>query len=124
MLIWIFGGVKKNTIHLLEKNKASGYIELERARVRWFLSLDFNDIPQASKTDGNRTYRSIIIDNEEIEFSYGFDDLHTRSFVKILEGDGYGLREAKPAIETVYGIRNALPVGLKGDYHPLCKRNY
>ncbi|UCH13573.1 MAG: Gfo/Idh/MocA family oxidoreductase [Bacteroidales bacterium] len=124
MLIWIFGGVKKNVIHLLEKNRASGYLELERAKIRWFLSLDYNDIPQSAKTAGNRTYRSIIIDKEEIEFSYGFDDLHTRSYVKILEGDGYGLREAKPAIETVYGIRNALPVGLKGDYHPLCKRTY
>ena len=121
MLIWIFGNVKKNTIHLLERNKASGLLELERARVRWFLSLDFNDIPQSSKGEKSRTYRSIIIDKEEIEFSYGFDDLHTRSYVKILEGEGFGLKEAKPAIETVYTIRNAIPVGLKGDYHQLCE---
>jgi UDP-N-acetyl-2-amino-2-deoxyglucuronate dehydrogenase len=124
MLIWIFGDVKKNIVHLLERNKASGYLELERARVRWFLSLDFNDIPRSSKVDKGRTYRSIMIDREEIEFSYGFDDLHTRSYVKIFAGEGFGLREAKPAIETVYTIRNAMPVGLKGDYHPLCKRDY
>jgi UDP-N-acetyl-2-amino-2-deoxyglucuronate dehydrogenase len=124
MLIWIFGKVKKNIVHLLERNKASGYLELERARVRWFLSLDFNDIPESAKAEKTRTYRSITIDKEEIEFSYGFDDLHTRSYIKILDGDGFGLREAKPAIETVYTIRNAKPVGLKGDFHPLCKKNY
>ena len=122
MLIWIFGNVRKNIIHLLERNKASGCLELERARVRWFLSLDFNDIPGSSKSENNRTYRSITVDREEIEFSYGFDDLHTRSYIKILSGEGYGLKEAKPAIETVYTIRNASPAGLKGDYHPLCKK--
>jgi UDP-N-acetyl-2-amino-2-deoxyglucuronate dehydrogenase len=124
MLIWIFGSVRKNIIHMLERNKASGYLELERARVRWYLSLDFNDIPRSSKRENNRTYRSITIDREEIEFSSGFDDLHTRSYTRILEGEGYGLREAKPAIETVYTIRNASPLGLKGDYHPLCKKAY
>ena len=108
---------------MLERNKASGYLELERARVRWFLSLDYNDIPQSSKVEKGLTYRSIMINREEIEFSYGFDDLHTRSYVKILAGDGFGLREAEPAIETVYAIRNAVPVGLKGDYHPLCKKD-
>jgi UDP-N-acetyl-2-amino-2-deoxyglucuronate dehydrogenase len=124
MLIWIFGSVRKNIIHMLERNKASGYLELEKARVRWYLSLDFNDIPRSSKIENNRTYRSITIDSEEIEFSSGFDDLHTRSYIRILEGEGYGLREAKPAIETVYTIRNASPLGLKGDYHPLCKKAY
>ncbi len=124
MLIWIFGSVRKNIIHMLERNKASGYLELERARVRWYLSLDFNDIPRSSKSENSRTYRSITIDREEIEFSSGFDDLHTRSYIRILEGEGYGLREAKPAIETVYTIRNASPLGLKGDYHPLCKKAY
>jgi UDP-N-acetyl-2-amino-2-deoxyglucuronate dehydrogenase len=124
MLIWIFGSVRKNIIHMLERNKASGYLELERARVRWYLSLDFNDIPRSLKNKNNRTYRSITIDREEIEFSSGFDDLHTRSYIRILEGEGYGLREAKPAIETVYTIRNASPLGLKGDYHPLCKKAY
>jgi UDP-N-acetyl-2-amino-2-deoxyglucuronate dehydrogenase len=124
MLIWIFGKVKKNIVHLLERNKASGCLELERARVRWYLSLDFNDLPPSSKREKGRTYRCIMIDREEIEFSYGFDDLHTRSYIQILSGEGFGLREAKPAVETVYTIRNAVPVGLKGDYHPLCKRDH
>jgi UDP-N-acetyl-2-amino-2-deoxyglucuronate dehydrogenase len=124
MLIWIFGNVRKNTIHLLERNKASGFLELEKARVRWYLSLDFNDVPRACKNKNVRTYRSITIDSEEIEYSSGFDDLHKRSYIKILKGKGYGLKEAKPAIETVYNIRNAMPVGLKGDYHPFCKKEY
>ena len=124
MLIWIFGSVRKNVIHMRERTKASGYIELEKARVRWYLSLDFNDIPQTAQIENSRTYRSITIDREEIEFTYGFDDLHTRSYIKILGGEGYGLKEAKPAIETVYAIRNATPVGLKGDFHPLCRKTY
>jgi UDP-N-acetyl-2-amino-2-deoxyglucuronate dehydrogenase len=124
MLIWIFGNVRRNTVHLLERNKASGFLELERARVRWYLSLDFNDVLRACNNKNVRTYRSITIDREEIEFSSGFDDLHTRSYIKIFEGEGYGLKEAKPAIDMVYNIRNAIPVGLKGDYHPLCKKEY
>jgi UDP-N-acetyl-2-amino-2-deoxyglucuronate dehydrogenase len=124
MLLWIFGNVRKNTVHLLERNKASGFLELERARVRWYLSLDFNDVLRACNNKNVRTYRSITIDREEVEFSSGFDDLHTRSYIKIFKGEGYGLSEAKPAIETVYNIRNAIPVGLKGDYHPLCKKEY
>ncbi len=124
MLIWIFGDVKKNIVHLRDRNKASGYLELEKAKVRWFLSLDCNDIPGNVKEDKPRTYRSIIIDKEEIEFSEGFEELHTRSYFKILNGEAYGLKEAKPAIEAVYMIRNAIPVGLKGDFHPLCRKKY
>jgi UDP-N-acetyl-2-amino-2-deoxyglucuronate dehydrogenase len=122
MLLWIFGGVRKNIVYLLERNKASGYLELERANVRWFLSLDYNDIPLSSRNGKMRTYRSITIDNQEIDFSEGFDDLHTRSYVKILSGDGYGLKEAKPAIEAVYTIRNSKTVALKDHYHPFCKK--
>jgi len=124
MLIWTFGNVKKNVVHLRERNKASGFMELERARVRWFLSLDYNDIPREVRQEKIRTFRSITIDKEEIEFSEGFEDLHTRSYNGILEHKGYGLKEAKPAIEAVYMIRNALPVGLQGDFHPLCKGKY
>ncbi len=122
MLSWIFGNVKQNIVHLLEPDKASGYLELDKARVRWYLSLDYNDIPPAVKEKGQRTYRSITMNNEEIEFSEGFTDLHTESYNKILQGNGFRLLEAKNAIETVYTIRNARPIGLKGDYHPLCAR--
>jgi len=121
MLIWIFGGVRENTVHLLQPNKASGCLELEKARVRWFLSLDDNDLPQAVKEKGKRTYRSITMDEQEIEFSEGFTDLHTKSYEEILAGRGFGMMEAKASIETVYTIRNANHVGLKDDCHELCK---
>lgn len=121
MLIWIFGPVKQNIVHKLETNKASGYLDLEKARVKWYLSLDYEDIPKTVKEKGARTYRSIKLDQEEIEFSGGFTDLHTTSYQKILSGEGFPLLDAKPSIETVYNIRNATPIGLKGEYHPMCK---
>ncbi|NJK85510.1 MAG: Gfo/Idh/MocA family oxidoreductase [Bacteroidales bacterium] len=120
MLTWIFGGVKSNIVHISERSKAAGYLELEKARIRWYLSIDYNDIPTEIKAKGARTYRSITLNNEEIEFSEGFTDLHTRSYENILSGNGFKLTEAKPSIETVYTIRNTAPVGLKGEYHPLC----
>lgn len=122
MLIWIFGGVKRNIVHLLEQDKAAGFLELEKARVRWFLSLDYNDIPEEIKKQNVRTFRSIIMNNEKFEFSEGFTDLHTRSYEEILNNNGFRLKEAKPSIETVFTIRNAKPVGLKGEYHELCKK--
>jgi UDP-N-acetyl-2-amino-2-deoxyglucuronate dehydrogenase len=122
MLIWIFGGVKKNIVHLLKDNKASGYLDLERARVKWFLSIDYNDIPEEIKAKGVRTYRSITLNGEEMEFSGGFTDLHTDSYKSILSGNGFGLMEAKAAIETVYTIRNSTPIGLKGEYHQMCNK--
>jgi UDP-N-acetyl-2-amino-2-deoxyglucuronate dehydrogenase len=121
MLGWIFGKTKTNTVHLSEYNKAAGYLELENARVRWFLSLDYNDIPKTVKESGKRTYRSIKVDGMEIEFSEGFADLHTMTYLEILAGKGYGLQDAKQSIETVYTIRNAKPVGIKGEYHPMLK---
>jgi UDP-N-acetyl-2-amino-2-deoxyglucuronate dehydrogenase len=122
MLSWIFGDVKENRVHVLRKDKAAGYLELERARVRWFLSIDYNDIPQEIKSTGLRTYRSITLDGEEIEFSGGFTDLHTVAYQKILEGEGFGLEAARKSIQTVYTIRNTTPVGLKGEYHPILKQ--
>ena len=121
MLGWIFGNVKENIVQVLEKDKTAGYLELDRARVRWFLSLDYNDIPLNVKQNGQRTYRSITIDGEEIEFSGGFTDLHTVTYQEILKGNGFGLMDAKPSIEMVYNIRNSIPVGLKGEYNPLLK---
>jgi len=122
MLTWMFGGVKKEVVHLLQPNKASGYLELEKARVRWFLSIDYNDLPDQIKQKGSRTYRSIVMDKTEVEFSEGFTDLHTRSYEDILEGGGFGLRESQTAIEIAYRIRNSNPVGLQGDYHELCRK--
>ncbi len=121
MLTWIFGAVKKNVVNVLHINKASGYLELEKARIRWFLSLDADDLPEPVREKGLRTYRSIIMDKTEIEFSEGFTDLHTMSYEEILAGRGFGLQDVRPSVEIVYQIRNATPVGLKGEYHKLCK---
>jgi len=121
MLTWIFGDVKENRVHILKGNKAAGYLELERARVRWFLSIDYNDIPEEIKASGKRTYRSITVNGEEIEFSGGFTDLHTISYEKILQGKGFGLDTARNSIGIVYNIRNTEPVGMTGDYHPILK---
>jgi len=122
MLTWIFGDVKGNITHVSEYNKASGYLELTQARVRWFLSIDSNDLPDNVKQSGSRTYRSISIDQEEIEFSDGFGDLHTATYEKILSGEGFGLLESLRSIETVYTIKNAKPIGCTGNYHPMCKK--
>ncbi len=122
MLIWIFGDVTQNITHRLEEDKASGYLELEQARIRWYLSIDANDLPAAVKEKGQSTYRNITMDDEEIEFSQGFTDLHTHTYQEILAGNGFPLEESKKSIEVVYTIRNAEPVGCKGDFHPLCKQ--
>ena len=122
MLSWIFGDVKENKVHVLKKDKAAGYLELERARVRWFLSIDYDDIPDEIKSTGLRTYRSITLDGEEIEFSGGFTDLHTVAYQKILQGEGFGLEAARKSIQTVYTIRNTTPVGIKGGFHPILKQ--
>jgi UDP-N-acetyl-2-amino-2-deoxyglucuronate dehydrogenase len=121
MMGWIFGNTKTNIVHLSEFNKAAGYLELERARIRWFLSLDYKDLPESLKAAGKRTFRSITVDGEEIEFSEGFADLHTSSYKEILAGNGFGLEESRQSVETAYIIRNARPVGPKGDYHPMLK---
>lgn len=121
MLSWIFGPSKTNIVHLSEYNKAAGYLELENARIRWFLSIDFNDIPESVKKAGQRTFRSITVDGEEIEFSEGFTDLHTLSYREILEGRGFGLKDARQSVVTAYTIRNSKPVGIQGDYHPILK---
>ena len=119
MLSWIFGGAKKNIVHLSRPDKAAGYLDLENARVRWFLSLDYNDIPDAFKKAGQRTFRSIIVDGEEIEFSEGFTDLHTLTYKEILAGRGFGLKDARQSVEIAHTIRNSVPVGIQGDYNPI-----
>lgn len=122
MLLWIFGGVKKSVVNLLNSQSASGVLELQNARVRWFLSVDFETLPKEVKNENKRTYRLICIDGKAIEFSDGFTDLHTESYRNILGGNGFGLREARDSIELIHQIRNAEIIGLKGDYHPFCKK--
>ena len=89
--------------------------------MRWFLSLEAADLPQAAVASGKTTYRSITLDNRELEFSDGFTDLHTESYRAIIEGKGFGLDDVKPAIQTVFEIRNANQAPLRGDYHPFLK---
>jgi UDP-N-acetyl-2-amino-2-deoxyglucuronate dehydrogenase len=122
MLSWIFGNVTKSVVHVMTPTRAGGYLELEKARVKWFLSIDYNDIPDQAKQQGKRTYRSIVMDKSEIEFSEGFTDLHTKSYEEILAGKGFGLKDAQPSVQMVYEIRNSSPIGLKGDYHELCRK--
>ena len=121
MLIWIFGKVQNNIVHLLEPDKAAGYLELEKARVRWFLSVDKTTLPHDILSSGQRTFRSITVNGDEIEFSGGFTDLHTLSYQNIINGKGFGLSEARPSLETVYNIRNA-EINLKsGEHHPFVR---
>lgn len=119
MLTWIFGYEKESTVHLSEYNKAAGLLELEFASVKWFLSIDRNDLPEHLKSDKSVTYRSIKINGEEIEFSEGFTDLHTVSYQEILKGNGFGIKDTLPSLESAYKIRNAVPIGAKGEYHPM-----
>jgi UDP-N-acetyl-2-amino-2-deoxyglucuronate dehydrogenase len=118
MLIWIFGKVTQNVVHVHTHDRAAGFLQLERARVRWFLSIDENTLPSTIKGKGQRTYRSLTMENNEIEFSDGFADLHTKSYDKILSGEGFPLMEALPSIELVHNIRSQIPAGIKGDHHP------
>ncbi len=121
MLTWIFGEVKENKVHLLKKDKSAGFLQLEKARVRWFLSIDYNDVPDEIRKKGQRTYRSITVDGDEIEFSGGFTDLHTISYQEILAGKGYGVECARNSIQTVYDIRNAEISDRSGEHHPFVK---
>lgn len=118
MLSWIFGAVKKNIVHVQAHDRAAGYLELEKARVRWFLSINADTLPAEALNKGGRTFRSITVDEEAIEFSEGFTDLHTLSYQEILAGRGFGLEEAANSISLVHHIREAKPAGLSGDYHP------
>jgi UDP-N-acetyl-2-amino-2-deoxyglucuronate dehydrogenase len=106
MLIWIFGDVKINEVHQHTAETASGKLELERANVNWFLSIDAKTLPDNVKQAGKRTFRSLTIDNEAFEFSEGFTELHTRSYEEILNGNGFPIEEARKSIELAHAIRN------------------
>lgn len=119
LLTWIFGPAAENKVHFLKADKAAGFLGLKKARVRWFMSIDYEDAPDSVKERGLRTYRSLTVENEEIEFSEGFTELHTESYKAIIQGNGFGMLDAKPSVEIVHDIRVAEPVGIKGDYHPM-----
>jgi len=121
MLQWVFGELKENLVYEHEFDRASGYLVFEKARVKWFLSINYDLIPQEIKEKGQRTYRSITVDGQEVEFSKGFTDLHTVSYQSILDGNGFDIEDARASIEVVNEIRNADVVKPenKDEVHPL-----
>ena len=121
MLQWIFGPVQENIVHVMSFDRVAGYLGLKKARVRYFLSINGDCLPENAVQGEKRTYRTLSIDGSEFEFSQGFTELHTESYRQILAGNGFRIGEARPCIEIVSQIRNATPVGLVGDYHPLAK---
>ena len=121
MLHFVYGAVQENIVHLNTPVKAAGYLEYERARVRWFLSLDVNDVPEEERAKGKRTYRSVIADGENIEFSDGFTELHTKIYEDILLGGGFGVEDNRVAIETVSKIRNASITPISDLAHPFVR---
>jgi UDP-N-acetyl-2-amino-2-deoxyglucuronate dehydrogenase len=122
LLLWLFGSVADIKVHHADESRMSGFIELERARVRWFLSVDSNDLPFPLQVGGKTTYRSITVDGREIEFSEGFTDLHTRVYEEILAGRGFGIKDARPSIGLTHAIRTA-PISSTDEFvHPILKK--
>jgi len=118
MLSWLFGPVANSTVHVSQADQAAGILDLKNAEVRWFLSTNPEHLPKRNQDD-RQPFRSITVDQLEVEFSQGFKDLHTQSYERILKNDGFGIEHARPSIELVHSIRNSTPIGLKGDYHPM-----
>lgn len=122
MLIWLFGSVRHVEVHLSNSSIVSGWLELERARVRWLLSIDRDFLPKDAVSAGKSTFRSITVDGQEVEFSEGFTDLHTVIYRESLEGRGFGLQDARPSIALAHTIRYATPVSVAEHRHPLSPR--
>ncbi len=122
MLHFIFGDLQSNEVHWHDAAHAAGYLEYEHARVRWFMSIDIDDVPAEARDRGQRTWRSITVDGDEIEFSGGFTDLHTRSYEEILAGRSFGLETNRTAVEAVSHIRSAAVVPNASVEHPFVAR--
>jgi UDP-N-acetyl-2-amino-2-deoxyglucuronate dehydrogenase len=118
MLAWIFGPARRNTVHMLQADRAAGYLELQKARIRWFMSTNEEDLPQESRLTNKRTYRLIEIDGQPLNFTEGFENLHTRMYEETLEGRGFTARDNLNAIEIVHGIRHGIPQLNRGERHP------
>jgi len=122
LLLWLFGSMQGVKVYYSDNNRMSGFIELEHARVKWFLSVDKNDLPESSKANNKTTFRSITVDGKEIEFSEGFTDLHTKVYEETLAGRGFGISDARPSIELTYAIRTAEISQIDTFVHPLLKK--
>ena len=121
MLIWIFGDVEKNIVHIMEHDRASGILHLKKANVRWFLSINADTLPKEILESGQRTFRTIKIDKEELEFSAGFTDLHTESYKHILSGNGFGISKTLKSLKLAHELRHAPISPLIDDFHPFAK---
>lgn len=122
LLIWLFGNVRNSEVHLKENRRMSGFIELENAEVLWYLSLNREDLPEEAVRNNKTTFRSIMYDDKEIQFSEGFTELHTRVYEEILVGRGFGIEEARPAIELVHKLRNDKVCENPNEVHYLLKK--
>jgi UDP-N-acetyl-2-amino-2-deoxyglucuronate dehydrogenase len=122
LLLWLFGSVNGIKVYLSDESRMSGFIELEHARVKWFLSVDKNDLPVSIKAGGKTTFRSITVDGKEIEFSEGFTDLHTRVYEETLAGRGFGIKDARPSINLTHNIRTAPISPVDEMLHPFLKK--
>jgi UDP-N-acetyl-2-amino-2-deoxyglucuronate dehydrogenase len=105
MLIWLFGQARRVEVHARDEWRTAGTLDLERADVSWFMSADANDLPFEAVPGKKTTFRSITVDGDEVEFSEGFTDLHTRSYQEILAGRGFGIGDARPSIELARRVR-------------------
>lgn len=121
MLLWLFGPLEKETLHIATHDRYAGFLQLKNADVRYFLSIDANTLPEKVRAEGATTLRTLVIDGKEVEFSKGFTDLHTESYQAIFAGNGFRISEAYPSIDLVHRLRNETPVGFVGDYHPMAK---
>jgi UDP-N-acetyl-2-amino-2-deoxyglucuronate dehydrogenase len=119
LLLWLFGDVEQSTVHLADARRMAGVLQLQRACVRWFLSTDGDDLPEHVRKKGGYAHRSMTCDGQEIEFSAGFTDLHTKVYEEVLAGRGAGIRDARPAIELVYAISHADVQTSAHGAHPL-----
>lgn len=118
MLIWLFGGVERSTVQVRTLTRLAGVLELEWARVRWFLSIDVGDLPPGFLAAGKHAYRGLTLDGEEFDFSTGFDDLHTKVYQDVLSGGGYGINDARPSIELVHQVRTSELTAVGPESHP------
>jgi UDP-N-acetyl-2-amino-2-deoxyglucuronate dehydrogenase len=118
LLLWLFGSCRNSELHLKQENKMAGLMELERANVKWFLSLDRKDLPAGHPVDEKPAFRSLTVDGQQVEFSTGFTDMHTEVYRDILAGGGFGTRDARPSIEMVHRIRTSEVQPHRGRCHP------
>ncbi len=118
MLNWIFGKTEKVEMHVNQIDTMSGYLETEKARIKWFLSINEKYLPEEAIGQNKATYRSLLIDGQEFEFSQGFTDLHTKVYQSILEGRGYGLEDIYEATKTVETLTSQKEMGVLSHSHP------